>query len=118
MCQKIIELTKNIFMKEEVKHSDLVNSPDYYKSDDGKLECIDAMEIAFGKEAVYWFCRCNMFKYNWRTGSKGGAEEEERDLKKIAWYANKAAELKAEMREELLASSSELPKDSLTLTDD
>ena len=106
-------------MKEEVKRSnDLVNSPDHYKSDDGKLECIDAMKMAFGKEAVYWFCRCNIFKYDWRAGSKGDAEEEERDLKKIAQYANIAAKIKAEIREELLASCSELPKDSLTLTDD
>ena len=41
---------------------DNVNHPSHYKGENG-IECIDAMEAAFGKEAVANFCQCNAFKY-------------------------------------------------------
>ena len=37
-------------------------NPDHYKSSTS-LECIEAMEMVFGNEAVYDFCVLNAFKY-------------------------------------------------------
>lgn len=63
--------------------ADPVNSPAHYTS--GGIECIDAMQAAFGDEAVKDFCLCNAFKYLWRHRSKNGVE----DLKKARWYLNR-----------------------------
>ena len=67
---------------EDVK-PDPVNRPAHYTS--GGIECIDAMQAAFGVEAVKDFCLCNAFKYLWRHRSKNGVE----DLKKARWYLNR-----------------------------
>lgn len=67
---------------EDVK-PDPVNRPAHYTS--GGIECIDAMQAAFGDEAVKDFCLCNAFKYLWRNRSKNGVE----DLKKCRWYLNR-----------------------------
>ena len=63
--------------------SDPVNRPAHYAS--GGIECIDAMQAAFGDEAVKDFCLCNAFKYLWRHRQKNGVE----DLKKARWYLNR-----------------------------
>lgn len=57
------------------------------------LECIDAMEITFGIEAVIHFCKCNAFKYLWRYKNKNGLE----DLQKALWYCNKGLEKASEL---------------------
>ena len=67
---------------EDVK-PDPVNRPAHYTS--GGIECIDAMQAAFGDEAVKDFCLCNAFKYLWRHRNKNGVE----DLKKARWYLNR-----------------------------
>ena len=67
---------------EDVK-PDPVNRPAHYTS--GGIECIDAMQAAFGDEAVKDFCLCNAFKYLWRHRQKNGVE----DLKKCRWYLNR-----------------------------
>lgn len=67
---------------EDVK-PDPVNRPAHYTS--GGIECIDAMQAAFGDEAVKDFCLCNAFKYLWRHRQKNGVE----DLKKARWYLNR-----------------------------
>lgn len=67
---------------EDVK-PDPVNRPAHYTS--GGIECIDAMQAAFGAEVVKDFCLCNAFKYLWRHRSKNGVE----DLKKCRWYLNR-----------------------------
>lgn len=69
---------------------DMVNSPSHYQSyGSNSVECIDAMEAAFGKTAVANFCICNAFKYLWRHSSKNGME----DINKAIWYLNKYKEL-------------------------
>ena len=73
---------------------DNVNHPSHYTQ--GKVECIEAMESAFGCEAVENFCLCNAFKYIWRAKHKNGTE----DLDKAIWYINKFKELAADEREE------------------
>lgn len=67
--------------------TDYVNSPPHYTQ--GNIECIDAMESAFGTQAVIDFCRCNAFKYIWRAAHKNGLE----DLNKAVWYINKIKEI-------------------------
>lgn len=62
---------------------DVVNNPMHYTN--GSIECIDAMEAAYGTEAVKWFCVCNAFKYQWRFNKKNGIE----DINKAKWYMDK-----------------------------
>ena len=66
---------------------DMVNNPPHYTQ--GGIECIDAMEAAYGTEAVIMFCMCNAFKYQWRFNNKNGEE----DILKCQWYQNKMVQL-------------------------
>ena len=68
-----------------------VNHPSHYNQ--GKVECIDAMESAYGIDDVIAFCRCNAFKYQWRAGAKIDSANLEKDLKKAQWYQDKMIEL-------------------------
>lgn len=67
--------------------TDPVNHPSHYTQ--GKIECIDAMESAFGIAKTATYCHINAFKYLWRMEHKNGVE----DLKKAVWYLNKEVEL-------------------------
>lgn len=69
-----------------MQEKDKIN-PSYYNNEG--ISCIDAMEAAYGTEAVMCFCQCNAFKYQWRFGKKNGEE----DIKKAQWYQNKYLEL-------------------------
>lgn len=71
----------------EDKKDDMVNHPPHYTQ--GGIECIDAMEAAYGTEAVIMFCMCNAFKYQWRFNNKNGRE----DILKCQWYQNKMVQL-------------------------
>ena len=64
-----------------------VEHPKHYNA--GNIECIDAMESAFGIEAVQNFCALNAFKYIWRFLHKNGVE----DVDKAVWYLEKYIEL-------------------------
>ena len=63
-------------------------NPDHYKNQTS-LECIEAMEIVFGSDAVIDFCRCNAWKYIWRWKNKNGQE----DLRKADWYLTRAHDM-------------------------
>ena len=67
--------------------TDMVNEPPHYTQ--GNIQCIDAMEAAFGKEAVAIWSKLNAFKYIWRAVHKNGME----DIDKAIWYLNKHKEL-------------------------
>ena len=69
-------------------NDDPVNSPSHYNN--GKIECIDAMESMLSKEEFIGYLRGNAFKYQWRFLYKGKAQE---DLKKAQWYLNKLQSL-------------------------
>ena len=82
-------------MEQEI---DNVNHPPHYTQ--GGIECIDAMEAAYGTEAVIMFCMCNAFKYQWRFNMKNGRE----DILKCQCYQNKMVELqnkRNKLKEEL-----------------
>ena len=68
----------------KIPKKDTIN-PDHYKNQTS-LECIEAMEIIFGRDAVIDFCRCNAWKYIWRWKNKNGKE----DLEKANWYLERA----------------------------
>ena len=69
-------------------YNDSVNHPSHYTQ--GNVECIDAMEMVFGKEAVKHYGLCAMFKYMWRRKDKGN---EEQDTAKAEWYFDKFVEI-------------------------
>lgn len=60
---------------------DMVNHPPHYKDASG-IECIEVT-------SKMQFCGGNCFKYLYRAGKKGSTVE---DLRKAAWYADKAWE--------------------------
>lgn len=66
----------------------MVEHPQHYNQ--GNIECIDAMESAFGVDEVAAFCKLNAFKYIWRAGDKINTVE---DLKKARWYIDKIIEI-------------------------
>jgi len=66
---------------------DSVEHPSHYNQ--GKIECIDAIEASMSKEEFIGFLRGNSFKYRWRFRGKNGIE----DLKKAAWYEDKLLQL-------------------------
>ena len=74
-------------LKKVNNQSDKVNHPTHYKVH--KHECIDEMVAVFGVEAVKCFCKCNAWKYRYRSSAKNGEE----DLKKADWYLEKLIEL-------------------------
>lgn len=81
--------------KLRVENYDGVNHPQHYNIP-GSMECINEMVVMFGYDAVIDFCRCNAWKYRYRSDSKGSKEE---DLKKADWYIRKALELQHERDE-------------------
>ena len=72
-----------------VSVNDEVFHPAHYNQ--GSIECIHAMEAAYGKDAVAKYCICNAFKYLWRTEHKNGIQ----DIDKAIWYLNKFKGLKS-----------------------
>ena len=66
--------------------NDNVNHPSHYQ---GKFECIDEMLALFGIDAVIGFCKCNVYKYRYRSNAKNGQE----DLDKANWYMDKLMDL-------------------------
>ena len=69
---------------------DPVNHPAHYQGAGG-LEAIDVIEAFLGVEGAYNYCRANILKYALRAGAKGDAAQ---DLRKAAWYAERAAGLR------------------------
>ena len=65
-----------------------VSHPVHYTDGCG-FECIEMMEMVFGKDAVIDFCILNAFKYIWRHKQKNGTE----DIAKAEWYLNHAGSL-------------------------
>ena len=70
--------------------NDVINHPSHYTQ--GGIECIDAMESAFGAAQLAVYCKIAAFKYIWRCEYKNGVE----DVKKAIWYLNKFLELKGD----------------------
>lgn len=67
--------------------ADMVNHPPHYQTEG--IECIDAIRAALGLDGFVAHCRGNAIKYSWRAGKKDQAAQ---DLRKAAWYLNRAAD--------------------------
>lgn len=65
-----------------------VHHPAHYTS--GKVECIDAIEAALGRDGFIAFLRGQVIKYNWRLGLKDAPAQ---DAAKAVWYADKLVEV-------------------------
>lgn len=61
-----------------------VEHPAHYNQ--GKIECIDALQAALSPEEFRGFLRGNALKYLWRAGLKG---DRLTDLQKARWYLDK-----------------------------
>lgn len=67
--------------------------PRYYFSKEHQKECIEEMRDVFGDIAVYYFCLCNAYKYNYRAGQKP-YNSASTDLKKATWYLDYSHKIK------------------------
>lgn len=68
---------------------DMVDHPPHYQSGNG-IECIDAIHAALGDQGFVDHCRGTAIKYAWRSGKK---TEHAEDLRKAAWYLERAAQV-------------------------
>lgn len=75
-------------------NEETVNHPAHYQ---GRHECIDVMRAMFGDRAVSDFCKCNAFKYRFRSDRKNGAE----DVSKAEWYEDYLIQMEKEARREI-----------------
>lgn len=65
-----------------------INHPSHY-TEEGGVECIEAIEAQLTFEEYEGFLRGNCVKYLWRWKNKGGVE----DLKKCRWYLDRLIEV-------------------------
>lgn len=77
--EMITSIEAERIVNECIVKEEAVNHPQHYQ---GKHECIEVMRHMFGDSAVRAFCRCNAFKYRFRSRMKNGEE----DVKKAEWY--------------------------------
>ena len=70
------------------KRVDMVNSPPHYKV--GGLETIDILKAKLTKDEFRGYLKGNVIKYATRASYKGHSAE---DAGKLAWYAQRLAEL-------------------------
>lgn len=83
--------------REKLSKPDAVHNPMHYTS--GGIECWDAMQAAFGVDALKDFCKLNAFKYVWRADKKNGIE----DISKAIVYLQKYIELSARQTTDILS---------------
>ena len=93
----------------ENKEYDIINKARHYNRD-GAIECIDEMEIIYGKEALMWFCLLSQHKYRYRAGLKDDGFQ---DLEKSDYYMRKYRDLKRQIEAEKATSFThyEIPKE-------
>lgn len=68
-----------------IQNLNVVEHPEHYGAG-GSLQCIEAMLIAFGKQATMDFCKLNAFKYIWRAGLKGNEKQDMNKAKRYEEY--------------------------------
>ena len=88
----------------DFKKVETVEHPQHYNQ--GNIECIDAMESAFGADEVSSFCKLNAFKYLWRAGLKEDISMSEVD--KEIEDLEKADEIKNKLEQEIRSLTYEL----------
>jgi len=71
-----------------------IDAKDAHYQLNGNRQLIDVMQEVFSPNEVYTWCKLNVFKYTSRAGRKCLGSE---DMRKAAWYAQKAQEIFDEM---------------------
>ena len=66
---------------------DAVNNPPHYNN--GKIECIDAIQAMLTHDEFVGYLRGNSLKYRWRFKYKNGIQ----DLLKADWYEEKLLQI-------------------------
>ena len=80
---------------------------DWYKQ--GPIECIDAMESAFGVASMAIFCRINAMKYLWRCSHHTAGPED--NLRKALYYVKRALQYEVQLAaEDTVPRSAEEPE--------
>lgn len=88
-----------------MESKETINHPNHYQIHG--MECISEMILIFGLDAVIGFCKCNAWKYRYRSSAKNGEE----DLKKADWYIKELSRLEME-KEYLEAQRNKSRKDA------
>ena len=66
-----------------------IDAPAHYNQ--GAVECVDAMESAFGKERLKIFCTLQAFRYVWRCHDHEDGYTS--SMRKASWFIHKALQL-------------------------
>lgn len=85
-----------------------VNHPKHY-SNFCSLECIEVMELIYGKKSVFEFCKLNAFKYIWRYKGKNGKE----DLEKAIWYCKEGESILESIKKTLTSNKYQKEKEEI-----
>lgn len=72
-------------------NNDLVNQPSHYQVNE--KECIVEMLILFGTEDFIRYCTINAWKYRYRAGSKGDADQDLKKADRYIEYAYRASRI-------------------------
>lgn len=74
-----------------IDHSNAVDQPSHYQVNE--KECIVEMLILFGTNDFIRYCTINAWKYRYRAGNKGDAEEDLRKADRYIEYAYRASRI-------------------------
>ena len=77
-------------MEDHSGNFDPVERPEHYLT--GGIETIDYIRAKLGDDGLVGYCMGNAIKYLSRAGKKD-PDKIAQDLRKAAWYCNKAAEV-------------------------
>jgi len=72
--------------------NDLVNQPSHYQVN--SKECIVEMLILFGTKDFIKYCTINAWKYRYRAGNKGDADQDLKKADRYIEYASRARSIK------------------------
>ena len=72
--------------------NDLVNQPSHYQVNE--KECIVEMLILFGTKDFIKYCTINAWKYRYRAGNKGDADQDLKKADRYIEYASRARSIK------------------------
>lgn len=72
-------------------NNDLVNQPSHYQVNE--KECIVEMLILFGTEDFIKYCTINAWKYRYRAGNKGDADQDLKKADRYIEYAYRASRI-------------------------
>jgi hypothetical protein len=100
IVNKMIEQSvksQNNMSETNCKPKEKIDVRDAHYQLNSNRQLIDVMQEVFTRNEVYTWCKLNVFKYTSRAGKKCLDSE---DMRKAAWYAQKAQEIFDEINAE------------------